>query len=73
MEYSWPDPGDVVAPDELLRMPENEPQWHTAIELVVRGLNSNPTARRRATGRMIRLVRSSQLTEDESLLIATAL
>ena len=73
VEYSWPDPGDVVAPDDLLRTPENEPQWHTVIDLVVRGLNSNPTARRCATGRMIRLVRSSQLTEDESLLIATAL
>ena len=73
MEDRWPDPANMVAPNELLRIPETESQWHTAIDSVVRGLNSNATTRRNATGRMIRLVRSGNLSEDETQLIATAL
>ena len=73
VEHSWPDPGEVVTQTEMPRTTENEPQWQATIDLVVRGLTSNPTARHRAAVRMIPLVDSDQLTEDESLRIATAL
>ena len=73
VEYSWPDPGEVVGQTELLRTPENESQWQATINLIVRGLTGNQTARRRAASRMIPLAHSDQLTEDESLRIATAL
>ena len=75
MEHRWPDPGAVVAdPDnELLRTPENEPQWRNAINLITRGLSGNATARRRAASRMISLTRSNLLTEEEQSRAATAL
>ena len=75
MESNWPDPGEVVegSNTKLLRTPENELQWQSAIDLIVRGLTSNATARRRASIRMIPLVHSNLLTEEESLKIASAL
>ena len=72
-EYHWPDPGEVVENTKLLRTSENEPQWQCTIDLIVRGLTNNATARRRACIRMISLVRSDLLTESESQEIAAAL
>ena len=75
IEYSWPDPGEVVeySDTQLLRTAENEPQWHSAADLIVRGLADDITARRRASTRMIPLVHSNLLTENESQEIAATL
>ena len=75
MEYRWPDSGDVVKDSDvkLLRTPENEPHWQNSINLIARGLSGNATARRRAASRMIPMVHSGLLTEEESLEIASAL
>ena len=75
IEPRWPDPGQVVArtDTELFRTPENEPEWQSAIDLVVRGLTGNETARRRASIRMIQLLHSNLLNQDESQKIAVAL
>ena len=68
-------PSEVVAytDTKLLRTPDNDPQWQSTIDLTVRGLTGNPTARRRASYRMVLLVDSDLLTEDESQKIASAL
>ena len=73
--HNWPDPGEVVAHSDtkLIRTPENEPQWQGTIDLIVRGLTDNATARHCASIRMIRLVHSGLITEEESLKIASAL
>ena len=75
IEHLWPDPGEVVADTDtrLFRTPENEPQWQSAIDLVVQGLTGNETARRRASIRMIPLLHSNLLNQDESQKIAVAL
>ena len=75
LEHIWPDPAGVVAytNTKLLRTPENEPQWQGTIDLIVRGLVANATARRRASYRMLSLVDSNLLSEDESQKIAYAL
>ena len=75
VEHSWPDPGEVVeySNTKLLRTPENELQWQSAIDVIVRGLTNDATARRRASTRMIPLVDSNLLTENESQEIAAAL
>ena len=75
MESHWPDPAEVIdhTSTELRRGPENETQWQSAIDLIARGLASNATARRRASNRLEKLVRSTMLKEDESLKMATAL
>ena len=73
VEYSWPDPAEVAADMKLIRTPENESQWSSAVDLISRGLAGNAVARRRATSRMIPLVSSNLLTENESQTIAAAL
>ena len=75
MEHNWPDPVEVVAytGTKLLRTPENEPRWQSTIDLIVSGLTGNATARRRASHRMVLLVDSDLLTEEESRKIAAAL
>lgn len=73
IEYSWPDPGEVVTNTKPLRTRESESEWQATIDLVIHGLTSNPTARHRAAVRMIPLVQSDQLTEEEALRIAIAL
>ena len=73
--FSWPDPAEVVEVTDTkpLRTPENEPQWQAAIDLIIRGLSGNPTARRRASHRLVSLVRSNALSEGETEKIANAL
>jgi hypothetical protein len=75
MGHNWPDPGEVVALSEtkLIRTPDNEPQWQGTIDLIARALTGNARARRRASIRMIPIVDSDLLTEEESLKIANAL
>ena len=73
IEYSWPDPAEVVADTKLIRTPENEPQWSSAVDLISRGLAGNAVARHRAIIRMIPVVRSNLLTENESQMISAAL
>ena len=75
MEYEWPDPAGVLTGTNtaLQRTLDDEQQWQTAVAMVARGLNGDITARNRAGNRMIPLVLSNQLTEDESLEIAHAL
>ena len=75
MESRWPDPAEVLLYNDtnLIRSTENEPQWKEVIDFIVRGLNGNSTARRRATTRMIPLVDSNALTEEETLKLAAAL
>ena len=72
---SWPDPAEVVAITDTipLRTPENEPQWQAAIDLIIRGLSGDPTARRRASHRLVPLVRSNSLCKRESEQVAKAL
>ena len=75
MEFRWPDPAEAIdySGNSLVRSPENEPQWAAAIDLIVRGLNGDTAARRRAAARMIPLWESGQLTDEEASGIAVAL
>ena len=75
MGFGWPDPAEVVefTDTKPLRTPENEPQWQAAIDLIVRGLSGSPTARRRASHRLVPLVRSNSLCEGEIEQVAKAL
>ena len=75
MEYAWADPVELFANESnaLRRTSEEEHEWGTAIDLVVRGLLADEHVRRRASIRMIPLVRSGLLTEDELRKIGLAL
>ena len=75
LEHYWPDPAEVlsITNTTLQRTSENENQWQRAIDLVARGLVSDGTPRLRASARMIALVNSGRLTEEESQEIAQAL
>jgi len=75
MKQNWPDPGEVVAlsKTQLVRTSENEPQWQDALDLLARALTGNAAARRRASIRMMPVLDSNLLTEEESLKIADAL
>ena len=75
MEYAWADPVEPFANDStvLRRAPSNEHQWKAAVDLIARALSGNATVRRRASIRMIPLVHSDLLTEEESQEIANAL
>ena len=75
LEHDWPDPGELLSSTNttLQRTLNNENQWQAAIDLVTRGLISDGTPRLRASIRMIALVESSQLIEEESQKIARAL
>ncbi len=75
MEYAWADPVELFANDStvLQRTSDNEHQWKAAVELVARALAGNSTVRRRASIRMIPLVDSGLLKEEESQEIANAL
>ena len=75
IEHRWPDPGEVVASSktQLLRTPENEPQWQSTVDLLTRALTGNAAARRRASIRMMPILESKLLAEEESLKIANAL
>lgn len=71
----WRDAGEYFTTEStaLIRSSDNEGQWRSAIDLVLRGLTSNAEVRRRASIRMIHLVHSSLLTEEEYQEIAQAL
>ena len=75
IEGRWPEPSELlnITNTTLLRSTENEPEWQQAISLIVQGLNENQTSRRRAAERMLSLVRSELLTEEETNMIAQAL
>ena len=75
MEFRWPDPAEAInySGNSLVRSPENEPQWTAAIDLIVRGLNGDTTARHRAAARMIPLWESGHIKDDEVSEIAAAL
>ena len=75
MEYAWADPVEPFANDStvLRRTPGNEHQWKAAVDFIARALTGNATVRRRASIRMIPLVHSGLLTDDESREIANAL
>ena len=75
LEHNWPDPGEIVAHTntKLVRPLENEPQWNDTVDLIVRGLTGNATSRRRVSARMVPLLHSNLLTENESEQIAAAL
>ena len=68
MEGTWADPVELFANDStvLRRTSDNEHKWKSAVDLVVRGLNGNAAVRQRTSIRMIRLVHSGLLTDDES-------
>ena len=75
MQHNWPDPGEVVtfSNTQPTRTPENEQQWQGTIDLLVRALTGNAAARQRASIRMLPIVESNLLTQEESLKIASAL
>ena len=75
LEHSWPDPGELVGytNTKLSRTCATEPKWQSTIDLIVRGLSGDATARLRASARMIPLVHADLLDKDESLKIASAL
>ena len=74
-QVEWPDPVEVLQNMDSIphRTPDNESRWRTCVELITRGLRSNPTARRRASLRMMPLIYSGALTNDEYRQIAEAL
>ena len=75
VDSAWPDPGDVLVngPRDLYRASDNESQWKSAVDLVVRGLVDNSKIRRKASIRMLPFIRSNLLTKDELKNITHAL
>ena len=75
MGYAWVDPVEMFANDSaiLRRTPDNEHQWRSAVDLVVRALAGDDAVRHRASIRMLPLANSSLLTDHESQTIANAL
>ena len=75
IEAYWPDPAEMIehTNTKILRTPDNESKWQSAVDLIARGLAANPTARHRAARRMMPLIRSNLLAEEETLRIAAAL
>ena len=69
------DPGEIVHPDDVPteRIPESEHRWRTVISLVVRGLGAGVEARAFALRRLLPLVVSGVLTEEEQRAIGRAL
>lgn len=75
MENRWPEPSAILANTRtpLPRNNENEHVWQEAISLVASALVSNGPPRLRASIRMIPLIDSGQLNEEETQRIAEAL
>ena len=75
MGFAWADPVELFANDStvLRRTSDNEHLWKSAVGLVVRGLSGNAVVRHKTSIRMIPLVRSGLLTDDESQEIAHVL
>lgn len=71
---SWPDPVDALQLNDEIpeRTQNNESLWQQCVDLLVRGLGSNPTARRRASRRLT-LLATDQLKGPEAIQIAQAL
>ena len=65
--FEWPDPSEAIRLSNTLpdRTPENESQWQVCVDLLARGLRSSHFARRRACSRMLILVKSKNLRDDE--------
>ena len=75
IENRWPEPSEILANTRtpLLRNNENEHVWQEAISLVASALVANGPPRLRGSVRMIPLIDSGQLTEEETQRIAEAL
>ena len=73
--FEWPDP--PTAMQLLVTLPnrtdENEPQWQSCVDLLVRGLLSNTNARRRAASRLSLLADSTKLNQMEIERLGAAL
>ena len=65
--FEWPDPAAVIGHSDtfLNRTAKNEVHWQASVDLVVRGLRSNPGARHRASNRLLLLVESKKLKQEE--------
>lgn len=74
-EFEYSEPASLLkeSGDSPQRTAENEGLWQTIIQLVIRGLNSDSSPRRRASLRAKSLVDSKLMTDTESQLIAEAL
>ena len=70
-----PDPGQFIGAEDIPtdRTARNERQYQDVVNFLIRGLVGSDEARKRATFRLIPLVISDSLTDEESSNIATAL
>ena len=70
-----PDPGVLVSPEDFpsIRTPAIDTQYRNAIDFLRRGLGGSKSAQRRAVLRLMPLVESDSLTDEERSDIAAAL
>ena len=71
----FPEPASLLQSDDLssMRMPENDGQWSDTVNFLVRGLEGEAEARKRALGRILALFDAELLTEPELSAVAQAL
>ena len=71
----FPDPASLLQTDDLssVRTPENDGQWSDTVNFLVRGLEGEAEARKRALGRILTLFDAELLTEPELSAVAQAL
>ena len=71
----FPDPAILLQSDDLssVRTPENDGQWSDTVNFLVRGLEGEAEARKRALGRIMTLFDAELLTESELSAVAQAL
>ena len=71
----FPEPASLLQSDDLssMRMPENDGQWSDTVNFLVRGLEGEAEARKRALGRILALFDAELLTESELSAVAQAL
>ena len=71
----FPDPGEFLQSDDLssVRTPENDGQWSDTVNFLIRGLEGDVEARKRALSRILMVFEAELLTESELSAVAQAL
>ena len=71
----FPDPAEFLQSDDLssVRTPENDGQWNDTVNFLIRGLEGDVEARKRALSRILLVFEVGLLTETELSAVAQAL
>ena len=70
----FPDPAEFLQSDDLssVRTSENDSQWSDTVNFLIRGLEGDVEARKRALGRILMVFEARLLTESEMSAVAQA-